>query len=98
MALVKTSSLLRKPRKKPDAEPHGPVPTPVRRRPAKPLPQSSVETAAERIRSAAHHELASGVAKSASAAEELRRALEQIAAAAGNRRARRLNRWPPSAP
>ncbi len=81
MALVKTSSLLRKPRKKPDAEPRGAVPTPVKRRVAKALPQSSVETAAERIGSAAH-ELASGVAESASAAEELRRALEQIAAAA----------------
>src|SRR3954454_24962120 len=81
MALVKTSSLIRKPRKKPDAELHGPVPTPVKRRAAKALPHSSVETAAERIGSAAH-ELASGVAESASAAEELRRALEQIAAAA----------------
>jgi methyl-accepting chemotaxis protein len=83
MALVKTTTLANKNRRKKEATraaAHAPV-TPVKRASKIQKRATTPQTAAERL-NAASLELAGGVTEAASAAEELRRAMEQIAAAA----------------
>jgi len=83
VALVKTSTLAGKAKRRP--EPQAEVPAIPPSSPQQPATTtraaSRKQTAAERI-GAATHELAAGVAEASSAAEELRRSLEQIASGA----------------
>jgi len=81
VALVKTSTLAGKAKRRP--EPQAEAPATLAAPPPKPAARASSrkQTAAERI-GAATHELAAGVAEASSAAEELRRSLEQIASGA----------------
>lgn len=86
MALVKTTAVTGRGRRKPDAKPAEPERKPVARakagQPNAPLDsQDRRQRAAERI-GAATEELASGLTEASSAAEELRKAMEQIASGA----------------
>jgi methyl-accepting chemotaxis protein len=80
VALVKTSTLAGKTKRRPEPQPETPA-APPPPKPAAARASSRKQTAAERI-GAATHELAAGVAEASSAAEELRRSLEQIASGA----------------
>jgi methyl-accepting chemotaxis protein len=83
VALVKTSTLAGKAKRRPEpqAEAAAPPEAPAIEKPPSSRMAARRQTAAERI-GAATQELAAGVAEASAAAEELRRSLEQIASGA----------------